>query len=168
MSLSRTENTISLDGAVGLKARFNASSDGPQLLALVSPTCEVCLDGVATVLKGLDEAVGGSFRAHIVWTPVLSGDNGTAAAAAATDRQGERVEHYWDGTKSLSRAAHTVLDLAALDRAVAWDVSLLYRSGASWSIAFPAPASWLHQLRIEDRPSLDPDSLRSAMRAATS
>jgi hypothetical protein len=168
MTLARSEHTVLLADPVALKARFNAASVGPQLLALASPTCEVCLDGVATVLHGLDEAVGGSFRAHVVWTPVLAGDTDTAAKAAAADRRGERVEHYWDRAKTLSLAAHGVLDLATWDRTVAWDVYLLYRAGAVWSTALPEPASWLHQLRIDDRPSLDADSLRSAMQAATS
>ena len=168
MSPSRARSTSSLGGPVALKVQFNVSSGGAQLLALVSPTCELCLGGVATVLQGLDESIGGSFRAHIVWTPVLSGDTRKAAAAAAADRQGERVEHYWDGTKSLSLAAHTVLDLAAFDRTVAWDVYLLYRAGALWDTAFPTPMSWLHQLRIDDRPSLDAASLQGAIQAATS
>jgi hypothetical protein len=151
-----------------LRSRFEAASVGPQLLALVSPTCAVCLDGVATVLDGLDDPVGGSFRAHLIWTPVLAGDTAEAAAAVAVDRQRERVAHYWDATKSLSIAAHRVLRLATLDRTVAWDVYLLYRAGAPWSGAFPPPASWLQQLRIDTQPSLDAGSLRSAMQAAIS
>lgn len=158
MSSAAAKNAISLAGPAALRARFQAASLGPQLLALVSPTCGVCLDGVATVLQGLEEPVGGSFQAHIVWTPVLSGDTAAAAVAATADRQRERVEHYWDGTKRLSLAAHTVLDLAVWDRMVAWDVYLLYRAGTTWGTAFPAPESWLHQLRIDAWPNLDAES----------
>ena len=116
----------------------SAASIGPQLVALVSPTCAVCLDGVATVLDGLDGAFGGSFRAHIVWTPVLADDTAGAAAAAASERRHARVEHYWDATGSLSLAAHTVLDLAAFDRTVAWDVYLVYRAGTPVEWTSPA------------------------------
>jgi len=167
VSGARATTQSRLDGATALKARFDAAAGGPQLLALVSPTCEVCLDGVSTVLSGLDEPAGDAFMAHIVWLPVLGSDTGDVAAAVARDRRGSRVEHYWDDTASLSRAAHTALGLAAWDRTVAWDVYLLYPSGVSWSNPLPSPKMWLHQLRIEDQPSLDADSLRSAMQALT-
>jgi hypothetical protein len=167
VSGARVSNAGWLEDAAALKARFDAASGGPQLLALVSPTCEVCLEGVAIILQGLDEPAGRAFEAHIVWTPVLSGDATEAALEVAGPRRRSRVNHYWDPTKSISDAARVVLDLAASDRAVAWDVYLLYRSGVSWNGPLPSPARWLHQLRIDDQPSLDADSLRSAMQETT-
>jgi hypothetical protein len=153
-----------LEGPDALRAGFEAASSGPQLLALVSPTCEVCLDGVAVILDGLGETVGSSFRAHVVWTPVLEGDVAELAESAAIARSHERVAHYWDGTKELARAAHGVLDLTSFERNIAWDVYLLYSAGSIWSDSIPAPSRWLHQLRIPDHPSLDASSLRAAMR----
>jgi hypothetical protein len=158
----------SLEVADTLEARFDATSGGPQLVALVSPTCEVCLDGVAMVLQGLDEPAGRGFEVHVVWTPVLHGDSSGVAEEVARTRRNRRVQHYWDATKSISDAARVALDLASWGRTVAWDVYLLYRAGVRWSDPFPPPTTWLHQLRIEDRPSLDADSLRVAMQALTS
>jgi len=168
MSAARVTTAGSLEGAAALKARFDAASGGPQLLALVSPTCEVCLDGVAMILEGLDEPAGRAFEAHIVWTPVVSADTSVVADEVARARRRRRAVHYWDDTKSISDAARSVLDLAARDRTVAWDVYLLYRGGVPWVSPLPSPSTWLHQLRIDDQPSLDADSLRSAMQAVTS
>jgi hypothetical protein len=159
---------ISLDASDLLAARFDALSSGPQLLALVSPTCAVCLDGVEMILQGLDEPAGEPFRAHVVWTPVLDGDTEAAAVTAASDRDGQRVDHYWDGDRTISAAAHAVLDFAALDRTVAWDVYLLFRAGTLWTAAIPKPFSWLHQLRLAEQTSLDANTLRVALREATS
>jgi hypothetical protein len=157
-----------LEDAAELHDRFDAASAGPQLLALVSPTCEVCLEGVAMILQGLDDPVGSAFEVHIVWTPVLNGDTSEVAATVAESRRCKRVRHYWDGTESISKAAHLVLGLAARDRTVGWDVYLLYRRGVAWRSPLPSPTTWLHQLRIDDQPSLHADSLRSAMEAVTS
>jgi hypothetical protein len=167
VSEGRVANAGWLEDAAALKARFDAASGGPQLLALVSPTCEVCLDGVAMILQGLDEPAGRPFEAHIVWTPVLSGDVAEAALGVVRLRRRSRVNHYWDPTKSISDAARLVLDLVASDRTVAWDVYLLFRSGVSWNGTVPTPERWLHQLRIDNQPSLDADSLRGAMEEVT-
>jgi hypothetical protein len=168
MRATQVTSLGSLGSAAALRARFDAVSSRPQLLALVSPTCAVCLDGAAMILQGLDEPAGRAFEAHVVWTPVLSGDTSAVAAEVAESRRGTRVKHYWDDTKSISDAAHLVLDLATWDRTVAWDVYLLYREGVPWRSSLPSPTSWLHQLRIDDQRSLDADSLRSAMQAVTS
>jgi hypothetical protein len=168
MSATQVTSLRSLDSAAALNARFDAASSRPQLLALVSPTCEVCLDGVAMILQGLDEPAGRAFEAHVVWTSVLSGDTSAVAAEVAEYRRGKRVTHYWDDTRAISAAAHLVLDLAAWHRTVAWDVYLFFRGGVPWRSPLPSPTTWLHQLRIDDQPSLDADSLRSAMQAVTS
>lgn len=167
VSVTPVANGGWLEDEAALKARFDAASGRPQLLALVSPTCEVCLDGVAMILQGLDEPAGRAFEAHIVWTPVLSGDAAEVALEVAGARRRGRVSHYWDHTTSISAAARVVLDLAAWDRTVAWDVYLLYRRGVPWTGPLPPPTTWLHQLRNDDQLSLDADSLRSAMQALT-
>jgi hypothetical protein len=168
MSATRATTLGLLESAAGLRVGFDAASRRPQLLALVSPSCAVCLDGVAMILEGLDDPAGRAFEAHIVWTPVLSGDTSALAAKVAESRRGERVKHYWDDARSISDAAHLVLDLAARDWTVAWDVYLLYRTGVPWRSPLPSPTAWLHQLRIDDQRGLDADSLRSAMKAVTS
>jgi hypothetical protein len=168
MSVARVANVGWLGDAAALKARFDAALGAPQLVALVSPTCEVCLDGVAMIQQGLDEPAGKAFEAHIVWTPVLSGDTTEAALEVAGARRLRRGNHNWDHTRSISEAVRVVLDLAAWDRTVAWDLYLLYRRAVPWTGALPSPTTWLHQLRIDDQPSLDADSLRSAMQAVTS
>jgi hypothetical protein len=168
MSTIRATSLGLLESAAALRARFDAASSGPQLLALVSPTCAVCLDGVSMILHGLDDPRGRAFEAHVVWTPVLSGDTSLVAAEVAESRRAKRVKHYWDDTRSISDAAQAVLDLPARNRTVAWDVYLLYRKGVPWRSPLPSPTTWLHQLRIDDQRSLDADSLRSAMQAVTS
>ena len=66
--------------ASALPQCFNADVALPQLLFLVSPTCEICVAGamsVAHTVLSLPRA--DAFRQYILWLPVLEADTLQAA-----------------------------------------------------------------------------------------
>jgi hypothetical protein len=158
-----------LEGPAQLRERFDVGVGRPRLLALVSPTCPVCLDGVALVIGGLRNRGASDIAVHIAWMPVLEADSAERAKAAAEALEADgRVWQYWDAYREISTWAYDALDLGRYGRSVAWDLYLFYRAGARWRRSLPAPETWLHQLRIVDQPSLDPETLRAALESVSS
>ncbi len=143
---------------------FESGASNPRLLLLVSPTCPLCLAGVDLVMDGVAGPAATSLDVHVVWLPVLEEDDAEAAEIAARSIESRRVmRQYWDDDRSISSAAHTVLDLASRWRRVAWDLYLFYRSGVGWAAPLPVPDVWLHQLDIADQPSLDEQTLAGVL-----
>lgn len=141
----RPADTFALD--------FNATAARPRLVALVSPTCEVCLDGVRIVGEVIATREAGAIAVQFVWLPVLEADGEDAAEKAANEAV-PGATHYWDGERRLSDEVGAVLELARLGRRRAWDLYLVYPPGLRITDGLPAPSSWLHQLRIEEVPEL--------------
>ena len=147
-----------------LPPAFSAAVSGPRLILLVSPTCPVCLAGVGLVLDALEAQVEDRPDVFVVWLPVLAADDEAAAVMVADSRAlRPYVTHYWDDELSVSTAAHVALDFGARGRQVAWDLYLFYRAESTWLEPFPAPDRWLHQLYIDDQPSLDGNSFLDAL-----
>jgi hypothetical protein len=148
---------------------FDNGVSSARLVLLVSPTCPLCLAGVDLVVDALDTPEGGRCDTHVLWLPVLETDNGDSAANAARAIGAlPRITQYWDESRAVSTAAHTVLDFATRRRNVAWDVYLFYRAGARWTEPIPSPDHWLHQLDIADQPSLSKATLRDGLRMVSS
>lgn len=148
-----------------LPSGFDLEASVSRLLILVSPTCPLCLSGIALVMDGLDGVSEEDLGVHVVWLPVLEADTGNAAEIAACSTRARRtMKQYWDHDRSLSSAAHQVLDLTSRRRRVAWDLYLFYRPGVRWVSPLPSPNHWLHQLDIADQPSLDEKSFDAALR----
>lgn len=95
---------------------------------------------------------------------MLPADDLDAAVAQELLFQDERVSQYWDGERALGRLVSQTLNLTA---PIAWDVYLLYQSGAMWKDEkIPTPYFWMHQL--DERPDLrlDPVRLTAEVQAA--
>jgi hypothetical protein len=74
---------------------------------------------------------------------MLAGDDVAAATAQARSWSEDRVQHWWDGGKEMSRLFAQTLGL----QGPAWDVYLLYPTGVRWEGETPAaPNFWMHQL----------------------
>ena len=148
-----------------LPAAFDAAANSLKLLILVSPTCPICLDGVAVVresLAGLDSA---DVSIHVVWLPVLKGD--TPAAAQDSARlfgNTMQVAHYWDVERALSNRYCELLRLKERGRTVAWDLYLIYERGARWRADPPLPTLWMQQLLIAGVPELERSLLLGYLR----
>jgi hypothetical protein len=148
-----------------LPAAFDAAANSLKLVVLVSPTCPICLDGVAVVRESLAELGSADVAVHVVWVPVLKGDTPDAAQDSAR-LFGNTVQaaHYWDVDRALSSRYFDLLGLEARGRTVAWDLYLIYERGARWTAEPPMPKVWLQQLLLDDVPELDRSVLVSQLR----
>lgn len=96
------------------------------------------------------ERQSANLHGMVLWVPMLPPDDVDAAASWTHLWADDRVKHWWDGTRELSRLFQNALGL----HGPAWDVYLLYRPGIRWEGEVPpAPAFWMHQL---PDPAADP------------
>jgi hypothetical protein len=139
-----------------LPAAFDAGVQSLRMIILVSPTCPICLDGVAIVEESLAELSSAEVSVHVVWLPVLKGDTPEAARhSARLIGYTAQVAHYWDVERALSNRYCELLRLEERGRTVAWDLYLLYERGARWTADPPMPTLWLQQLLLADVPELE-------------
>ncbi|MGO8722040.1 MAG: hypothetical protein ACLQRM_04770 [Acidimicrobiales bacterium] len=139
-----------------LPAAFDAGANALRVVILVSPTCPICLDGVALVREGLAELEFGEVAIHVVWLPVLKGDTPEAAEKSARALgTAAQAFHYWDVDLALSKRYCELLKLEQRGRAVAWDLYLIYGRGSRWTANPPVPKLWMQQLLLEDVPELE-------------
>ena len=95
---------------------------------------------------------------------MLPADDLDAAVVQEMLFQDERVFQYWDGERALGQLISQNLKLVA---PIAWDIYLLYPSGALWQEAkIPAPIFWMHQLNERSDLYLDSDRLIAEVQKA--
>ncbi|MCH7726576.1 MAG: hypothetical protein IH991_08875 [Planctomycetes bacterium] len=97
-------------------------------------------------------------RVYVVWTPVLSEDDGKAADKAVEAVPDDRAMHFWDDDKSLGFSLGKTVSLPR-GRKLAWDVYFAFDAKAKWGDAPPNPGYWMHQLANDDR-KLDGEKLK--------
>lgn len=119
----------------------------------------------------LKARAGAEFSVHIVWVPMLAGDDKDAADAIGATITDRRVRQYWDpnrlcGIAYAKRAfpnwlGEMVSSLpkddglrdylkprigAPAEKAPMWDVAFLYAAGARWTDSPPRPDRWAKQV----------------------
>ena len=150
------DGQLSLFDSETLPAAFDAAASSVKLLLLVSPTCPICLDGVAVVRESLAELDSVDISTYVVWLPVLKGDTPEAAQDSARLLGNTmQVTHYWDVDRVVSNRYCELLRLEERGRTVAWDLYLMFDRGARWTAEPPLPIFWLQQLLVEDVPELE-------------
>jgi hypothetical protein len=106
----------------------------------------------------------------IVWLPMLSTDDATAASSSASQFQDSRVTQFWDPARlaGVTWATEFQVDLVPALLAVvpedhhlrlyveqwiadpanhpAWDIAYFYPAGVKWLERVPAPESWTKQV----------------------
>ncbi len=146
--------------AEDLRRAFNQAADAVRLLAVVSPTCPLCLAGYAALRSLLDCFPAAPLQAFVVWIPMLPEDDAEAAAEAAVPEDPRRLLQGWDAGRRIGNLFEQSL---ALTR-TAWDVYLVYAPGVVWEGDLPpAPSFWMHQLDLDSGAApalwLDPAAL---------
>lgn len=164
------------DGLAPLATRFNSKQDRAQFVAILSPTRGGCVYGARAVLESV---VAGypdlDLGIHVVWAPMLGGDDEEAARKISKMFDDPRVEQYWDPERLLgtSYSAHVfpsyLIDMekglnAALPadhwwreqernwkntkprHAPLWDVAFTYDKGANWGKTPPVPHEMIKQM----------------------
>ena len=100
--------------------------------------------------KVLDSVKSDRVKVYVVWTPVLSEDDGKAADNAVEAVPDDRAMHFWDDDKSLGFSLGKTVTLPR-GRKLAWDVYFVFDAKAEWGDAPPTPAFWMHQLADDER-----------------
>lgn len=131
-----------------LKDEFNKARRNVRVVAILSPTCEMCQSGHHVMKDIFSKSPSKKLKGFLVWLPMLSGDNSTAASdQAATLKDKRLVAEGWDHEKLIGRQFAEALNL----RGTAWDVYLIYAPGIEWvESAPPKPTFWMHQLKNAD------------------
>lgn len=131
-------------GVERLRSAFNVSRDRVRVLALVSPTCEICVQGYQVIKQVFEEHESDRLRGFVLWLPMLAGDDSAVAHEQAGALEDARITlQGWDG----DRAIGTLLGRSLRLDGPAWDVYLLFDVGVAWEGGSPPePSFWMHQL----------------------
>jgi copper chaperone CopZ len=151
-----------------LVADFNAARGRPRFLAILSPTCSLCLHGAKSLRDALlHDSSAPALDVFVVWAPMLRGDDEAAARSSSALLKHERVRQYWDPARGAGTAyrAKVFPDAVAkmraslpkghaLERPFAkrdpaqpeWDIYLFFTADAEWTATPPAPARLLRQV----------------------
>lgn len=135
------------------QARFNADRGKVRAVFLASPTCGICLRGVAELQKAmLDQIEADDLVVYVVWSSQLGAEERHVAPGMRLigDR---RTVHYWDPDQRVGIAYQPVFDIPA----PVWDYWLLYDREAEWSGDRPPTPEWYE---YQGRPSGRPEELQ--------
>lgn len=143
-----------------MRDAFNASLGSVRLVALLSPTCGMCIDGHRHVASVFHTVSSGALCGLLSWEPILEADTLPAAQERSGEFKDSRLAQGWDTQREVEGLFKQTLRL----QMCAWDVYLLYDAEAVWSDALPpTPDFWMHQLPWDDHAPddrlLDPETL---------
>jgi hypothetical protein len=147
---------------LALTSAFNAASDRPRLLVLLSPTCGACLRG-AFAIESLAAQTPEPLSILVVWEPVLRTDIAPPTTETLATIADPRAMQFWDPNRLVSAALLQAAraepwrippDLAQRIRpdTIVWDFVGVYPPGSEWKGAAPVPASFAFPVarRIDD------------------
>ncbi len=139
-SLAKVEDT----SADVLRKKFNSEQGKTRIIALMSPTCEVCQSGHRIMRGVFSNLARIKLKGYLVWLPILETDKKAAAEKQAVAYSKDpQLSLYWNDDKSLGNAFSKTLKLSE----TAWDVYLVYGPGKTWEDEIPPPPDyWMHQL----------------------
>jgi hypothetical protein len=157
-----------VDSLEQIKEAFNANSDKPRALLLVSPTCSECVFGAEVVRKSImDKFASSGVYAIVVWEPMLTPDNEGAARQSSgifagvpasqfydADRHAgwayerQRFSRKWDEVEAALPRGHWLRQVT--DRkpepAPEWDVYMLFKPGVRWASQVPKPDAFIRHI----------------------
>jgi len=151
-----------LPGPGALREAFNRDAKQVRLLFVLSPTCEGCVTGARVMQEMLAKIPSDRVSVHVVWTPVVPGDDLEAAKEARGLISDPRAVHYWDPEQHLGLAYGTAVELPR-GRELAWDIYFAFEPGVKWENRVPAPKEWVHQLGMDDRRLADGARLQASV-----
>ena len=151
-----------LPGPGTLREAFNRDREQVRLLFILSPTCGGCVTGAGVMQEMLAKVPSDRVSVHVVWTPVVPGDDLDAAKEARSLISDPRAVHYWDPEQHVGLAYGTVLELPR-GRELAWDIYFTFEPQVTWEEQVPGPEDWVHQLGMDDRRLSDGTRLQSSI-----
>lgn len=148
-----------------LVSAFNAAKGRQRFLAILSPTCPLCVHGAEAIREAI-LPTGSAIEVFVVWTPMLGGDSGTVASASSLIVAAPGVRQYWDPEQRVGKAFRKDVFPHAVERmkrSVAkdhfcaeslehrdasqpeWDIYLFFDPGVEWTDGAPVPARFVRQ-----------------------
>ena len=123
----------------------------------------MCRWGFSNIVKTLKKVTDDRVRAYVIWLPIFGGDFKVEARKLSSSFRDKRVSYFLDPESSTGKQWERVLKTG---RYIAWDVYLLYGSGAGWEDDPPQPDFWTHQLDgVTNAPSLDEATFTARLKA---
>lgn len=100
---------------------------------------------------------------YVIFDPVFGGNFNRASRKLANQLTDRRVRYFKDPDSLSGMLWEKVLKT---ERAIAWDVYLLYDADAQWENEPPKPAFWMHQLGgVTIAPRLDEEKFTEELKA---
>lgn len=148
-----------------LVSAFNSAKARARFLAILSPTCPACVHGAEAIKEAVLPA-GDAVEVFVVWTPMLGGDGGSAAASSSGIVSAPHVRQYWDPDRRVGTSFRKDLFSDAIARMKGsvpkghffadylnqrdgsqpeWDIYLFFEPGTEWTERAPAPSRWVRQ-----------------------
>ncbi len=133
-----------------LRDRFNADRGKVRAVFLASPTCGICLRGVADLQKAmLDQIDAEDLVVYVVWSSQLGAEERHVEPGMRLIGD-VRTVHYWDPDQLIGIAYQPVFDISV----PIWDYWLLYDRTAEWGATAPPKPNWYeYQGRPFGRPA---------------
>ncbi len=148
-----------------IRSEFNAHTNQPRVVLLVSPACSECVFGAEVVRQSIMNRFGASgVHAIVVWEPMLKPDNEVAARKSSGIFAGvpatqfydpqrhagwayER-EHFagkWDEVAAALPPEHWMRDMVDEKPKASpeWDVYMLFKPGVRWEGHSPKPDAFI-------------------------
>lgn len=177
-----TDSLVSLETSLApLIADFDVMISKTRFMAVLSPRCPACVHGAAAIKQALlDDKTGRANLVLIVWTPMVAGDDESAAKDAMTSLRSSRVRHYYDPGNQVGRllrrkvfpdAVSEMQSSVPHDHFIAdalrgrpsdtpeWDIYMFFSPGIRWGKDIPRPSRWVRQVARFAEPGGDLVSL---------
>ena len=117
------------------KRAFNAAKDQVRMIAMMAPTCPLCLGGMSALQRVLAAKPDPQLRVFVVWEPVLVTDWTSPSSFTLGRLADRRAQQYWDRGRLLSKA------MGEKDKdSIVWDYVAVHPKGAIWEDAPPKPS----------------------------
>jgi mercuric ion binding protein len=169
---SAAELIVLGDSQAALVTAFNASRGKPRFLAILSPTCGLCLHGADSVRAALlDEHADARLELLVVWAPMLPGDDLAAARASSALVRHARVRQFYDPGRRVGSAFRAEVFPEAVARMRAslppghfltrpfatrdpaqpeWDIYLFFGPDSEWAATAPPPRRFVRQVELRE------------------
>lgn len=136
-----------------LRARFNEDRGKVRAVFLASPTCGICLRGVAELQKAmLDQIEADDLVVYVIWSSQLGAEQKHVQPGMRLIGD-PRTVHYWDPDQLLGIAYQPVFDISV----PIWDYWLLYDREVEWAEETPPTPNWYE---YQGRPFGRPEELQ--------
>jgi hypothetical protein len=147
------KNLKVVSGLSEIKTAFNQQTGKKKFIAILSSTCDWCLQGAASVQQTiLSKMNDKNISVMIIWTNMLNSDDLSSAHASSAMFQNTNVTQFFDSKNKLGVAVAKSLN-AKHDKA--WDIYMFFDENTTWDKAFPAPSDYAHQLSASTHPWID-------------